>query len=107
MTLRSSGILLHLTCLPSASGIGDMGPEAYGFAKFLAGARQHYWQILPLNPTDAAHGHSPYHSMSAFAGDSLLISPRLMLQSGELKRSDLTPAPGFKAGIIDYAAVRR
>jgi 4-alpha-glucanotransferase len=107
MTLRASGILLHLTCLPSASGIGDMGPEAYGFAKRLTGARQQYWQILPLNPTEAAHGHSPYHSMSAFAGNPLLISPRIMLQSGDLTRSDLTPAPGFKAGSIDYAPVGR
>lgn len=107
MTLRSSGILLHLTSLPSESGIGDMGPEAYRFAGFLSNARQQYWQILPLNPTDAAHGHSPYHSMSAFAGNPLLISPRLMLQSGEVTRSDLTSAGGFKAGHIDYSAIRK
>ena len=48
---RTSGILLHITSLPSASGIGDLGREAYKFANFLADARQSYWQVLPLNPT--------------------------------------------------------
>jgi 4-alpha-glucanotransferase len=107
MTLRSSGILLHLTSLPSESGIGGLGPEAYRFTAFLAAAHQHYWQILPLNPTDAAHGHSPYHSISAFAGNPLLISPRLLLQSGWLTQAELSPVPGFAAEWVDFAAVRK
>ena len=48
MKKRSSGILHHITSLPSPYGIGDLGPEAYRFADFLAAAKQSYWQILPL-----------------------------------------------------------
>ncbi|MGA2107138.1 MAG: 4-alpha-glucanotransferase, partial [Syntrophorhabdales bacterium] len=75
MRKRGSGILLHITSLPSPYGIGDLGPGAYGFADFLAENRQSYWQILPLSPTAEAHGNSPYSSVSTFAGNTLLISP--------------------------------
>ena len=72
---RGSGVLLHITSLPSVYGIGDLGPEAYRFADFLDTAKQRYWQVLPLNPTDPIYGNSPYSSISAFAGNTLLISP--------------------------------
>ncbi|MEJ2100903.1 MAG: 4-alpha-glucanotransferase, partial [Desulfobacterales bacterium] len=75
MNRRSSGILLHLTSLPGPFGIGDMGPQAYRFADFLAETQQSFWQILPLTPIDRDHDYSPYHSLSAFAGNPLLISP--------------------------------
>src|SRR5580698_5924180 len=55
---RSSGLLLHITSLPSYGGIGDMGPAAYAFADFLAAAKQRHWQVLPLSPT--GYGNSPY-----------------------------------------------
>ena len=69
---RSSGILLHPTSLPGRFGIGDLGPEAYGFVDFLAAAGQRIWQVLPLGPT--GYGDSPYQLFSAFAGNPLLIS---------------------------------
>ncbi len=69
---RSSGILLHITSLPSYGGIGDFGPAAYQFADFLAAAKQKYWQVLPLSPV--GYGNSPYAALSAFAGNPLLIS---------------------------------
>ena len=75
---RSSGILLHITSLPSPFGIGDLGPEAYEFVEFLETSGTKYWQILPLTPTDAGYKHSPYSSDSAFAGNTLLISPELL-----------------------------
>ena len=75
---RASGILLHVTSLPSKYGIGDLGPEAYKFADFLADAKQRYWQVLPLGPTSAKSGCSPYDCLSAFAGNTLLISPELL-----------------------------
>ena len=65
---RGSGILLHITSLPSPFGVGDLGPSAYRFADFLADTRQSYWQILPLNPTLPVYGNSPYSSTSTFAG---------------------------------------
>ena len=69
MKNRGSGILLHLTSLPSPYGIGDLGAWAYRFADFLAQGKQSYWQVLPLNPTDPVNGSSPYSSPSAFAGN--------------------------------------
>ena len=102
---RSSGILLHITSLPSAFGIGDLGPEAYRFADFLAETRQRFWQILPLNPTDPEHGNSPYHSMSAFAGHPLLLSPEGLLQEGLLVEKEVNAAPPFPDGFVDFKNV--
>ncbi|WP_420236531.1 4-alpha-glucanotransferase [Telmatobacter bradus] len=69
---RSSGVLLHITSLPSTGGIGDLGPAAHEFVAFLAAAGQHIWQVLPLSPT--GYGNSPYAASSAFAGNPLLLS---------------------------------
>ncbi|MBN1227224.1 MAG: 4-alpha-glucanotransferase, partial [Deltaproteobacteria bacterium] len=52
MNNRVSGILLHVSSLPSQFGIGDLGPEAYRFADFLSKTKQGIWQILPINLTD-------------------------------------------------------
>ncbi len=82
---RSSGILLHISSLPSDFGIGDIGPAAYGFIDFLKASGHHYWQILPLNPTHSNYSHSPYSSSSAFAGNPLFISPSLLEEDGFLK----------------------
>lgn len=90
---RSSGILLHITSLPGAYGIGDLGPEAYRMADLMQLAGQRYWQILPLNPTEIGMGNSPYSSRSAFAGNPLLISPDLLLKENVIGKSDLKDAP--------------
>jgi 4-alpha-glucanotransferase len=82
-----------------------MGPWAYKFADFLSQAKQHYWQILPLNPVDPIYGNSPYHSISAFANNLLLISPELMVQDGLLSRKDLEPVPNFPQRKVDYHKV--
>src|SRR5512143_3744582 len=100
---RQSGILLHITSLPSPFGIGDLGPGAYRFADFLSQARQRYWQILPLNPTDQGNGNSPYSSISAFAGNTFLISPELLVESGFLTIDDLTQKPEFPLQRCDYS----
>ena len=105
MLQRGSGILLHLTSLPSAFGIGDLGPAAYEFADFLARSKQRYWQILPLNPTDPVSDHSPYHSSSAFAFNTLLLSPDLMIQEGWLEPKDVEPLPDFSQKKIEYDRV--
>ena len=105
MELRASGILLHITSLPSPYGVGDLGPRAYAFVDVLKAAGQRYWQILPLNPTDGINGHSPYSSLSAFAGNPLLISPQAMVEDGFLTPSDLKHAPVFDPLRVDYAKV--
>lgn len=87
---RGSGILLHVTSLPSSFGIGDLGPEAYKFVDFLYRSKVKHWQILPLNPTSPGTGYSPYSSDSTFAGNILLISPEQLVSDGFLKNNDLT-----------------
>lgn len=104
---RASGLLLHISSLPSPFGIGDTGPTAYRFADFLAGAHQRYWQILPLNPTSTGHDNSPYKSTSAFALNPLFISPELLVSGGLCEERDLDGAPSFPEGTVDYPAVER
>jgi 4-alpha-glucanotransferase len=99
---RGSGILFHLTSLPSPYGIGDLGDEAFRFADLLADAGQSFWQILPLSPTSAVHGHSPYSSFSAFAGNPLLISPEGLYRDGLLTRVEIEASPAFPQKRVDY-----
>jgi 4-alpha-glucanotransferase len=84
---RSSGVLLHITCLPGGEGIGDLGAEAYRFVDFLAAAGQSVWQILPLSPP--AEGNSPYSAYSAFAGNPLMLSLAGLVSDGLLDPSDI------------------
>ena len=107
MRRRGSGILLHITSLPSPYGIGDLGPGAYRFADFLSDSRQGLWQILPLNPTSPGQGNSPYYSDSAFAGNPLLISPDQMVREGLLSKSDLRGLSALPEGRADYPAAER
>lgn len=105
MNTRGCGVLLHITSLPSQFGIGDLGPAAHDFIGFLSDAGQRYWQILPIHPTDTRYDNSPYHALSAFAGNPLLISPELMVSDGYLDPSDLAGAPVFPDGRVDYPSV--
>ncbi len=105
MNARGSGILFHVTCLPSRFGVGDLGPEAFAFADFLAQSGQRYWQILPLNPTDSAYGNSPYQCCSTFALNPLLISPEGLLEDGWLERHELEHAPRFPQAKVAYKEV--
>jgi len=97
---RSAGVLLHPTCLPSAHGIGDLGPTAHAYLDWLAAAGVGWWQILPLNPPGP--GHSPYSATSTFAGNPLLINPEIMLDQGLLVEADLTPLPAFPDAWVDF-----
>lgn len=85
--MRSSGILLHISSLPSPYGIGTMGKESYAFVDFLKDAGQRYWQILPLNPP--GYGNSPYASFCAFAGNWQLIDLNLLAEDGLLSQEEL------------------
>lgn len=84
---RSSGILLHISSLPSPYGIGTLGKEAYAFADFLKAAGQTYWQLLPLGPT--SYGDSPYQSFSTFAGNPYFIDLDLLIADGLLEGAEL------------------
>jgi 4-alpha-glucanotransferase len=99
---RASGVILHPTSLPGPFGIGDLGPEAYKFADFLYDANQTYWQMLPLGPI--GYGNSPYLCFSAFAGNTLLISPERLVNEGWLENSDLRKLPVNREDHVDYRA---
>ncbi|MCL2559591.1 MAG: 4-alpha-glucanotransferase [Turicibacter sp.] len=103
MTSRESGILLHITSLPSGYGIGDLGESAYDFVDFLREGGQRLWQILPLNPT--GFKDSPYQSFSTFAGNPLLICPEELKKWDLLTSADLLSAPEFPTDNIDYGEV--
>jgi len=105
MKRRASGILLHISSLPSPWGIGDLGPQAYDFADFLAAANQSIWQILPLTPTHPIGQNSPYHGRSAFAGNPLLISPELLVRDGLLLEGEISSPPDSSGDRVDFPAV--
>lgn len=95
---------MHITSLPSPFGIGDLGQNAREFARFLHRARQRYWQILPLNPTD--NSGSPYSALSAMAGNTLLISPDCLVDEGLLEASDLKAHSLPQQGKADFKAAK-
>src|SRR3984885_15099903 len=83
---RASGLLLHVTSLPSPYGVGDLGLSAFSWIDRLHEAGQAWWQALPLGPT--GYGNSPYQSMSSFAGNELLISPGSLVSDGLIQVGD-------------------
>jgi 4-alpha-glucanotransferase len=99
---RGSGLLLHVTSLPSPYGIGDVGPSAIAWIDRLQEAGQSWWQSLPLGPT--GYGNSPYQPLSSFAGNVLVVSPDWLIEDGLLRSSDCQPS-AFREGEVDYDAV--
>ena len=100
---RTSGLLCHVTSLPSPYGVGDLGPGAERFVRALAAAGQGVWQVLPLVPTGL--GDSPYASPSTFALNPSLVSPERLLADGLLAEADLADAPAFPDDHVDFGAV--
>lgn len=102
--MRTSGILLHITSLPSPGGIGSLGQEAFQFADFLHASGMRIWQVLPIGPV--GYGESPYQSSSVFAGNPLLISCRSLRQEGLLDYEDAEEYTPGNPETVDYDAVR-
>ena len=101
---RVCGVLLHVSCLANGHGIGDFGPCAHEFVDFLAEGGQGVWQMLPLTPINSGAGNSPYSSYSAFAGNTLFISPELLVREGILRAEDVAHPPVFPSDRVDYEA---
>jgi len=101
---RASGVLLHVTSLPSPYGIGDVGPAAVAWVDRLHDAGQCWWQALPLGPT--GYGDSPYQSLSSFAGNPLLISPDWLIEDELVRAADCAGA-AFSPASVDFDAVAR
>ena len=85
--MRETGILFHISSLPSKYGIGTLGIEAYKFIDFLKESHQQYWQVLPIGPT--SYGDSPYQTFSAFAGNPYFIDLDMLKEEGLLSDEDL------------------
>jgi 4-alpha-glucanotransferase len=98
---RASGLLLHVTSLPSPFGIGDLGSSAFSWIDRLHDSGQRWWQALPLGPT--GYGNSPYQALSSFAGNALLISPASLISDGLLRASD--GQSNFPTDVVDYDSV--
>lgn len=94
---------MHPTSLAGEYGIGDLGPEAFRFVNFLAESSQTYWQILPLGPT--GYADSPYQCFSAFAGNTLIISPEKLIEDGLISENDLADRPDFPTNKVDFGGV--
>ncbi len=104
--MRSCGILMHITSLPSPYGIGTFGAEAEAFVDWLKSAGQKYWQVLPVGPT--GYGDSPYQSFSTFAGNPLLIDLDELVKSGLITKEKCQAADyGADPTFVDFEKVNR
>ncbi|MCM1135366.1 MAG: 4-alpha-glucanotransferase [Clostridium sp.] len=102
--MRASGILLPISSLPSAYGIGAFSKEAYEFVDFLEKAGQSYWQILPLGPT--GYGDSPYQSFSTFAGNPYYIDLEELIKAGLITKEQCGACDwGGDDGYVDYEKI--
>jgi 4-alpha-glucanotransferase len=102
---RASGVILHLSSLPGPFGIGDLGPSAIHWLDWMDAAGFSLWQILPLNPT--GYGNSPYQSYSAFAGNSFLISPILLVEDGLVPLQEVEKHPHFASKRVDFHRISK
>jgi len=102
---RPAGIVHHVTALPGPHGIGDLGAGARTFLDALERAEQSLWQICPLGPTVDVHGHSPYQSLSAVAGNPLLIDLQDLVDRGLLEAEAIDPPEPFPSDRVDYDRV--
>ena len=100
---RESGILLHVSSLPTKYGVGTLGKEAFDFLDFLKQAGQTYWQILPIGPT--SYGDSPYQSCSVYAGNPYFVDLETLLDQGLLEPRDLADYPELTGDRVDYGAL--
>ncbi len=103
---RRCGVLMPISSIPSAYGIGCFSKSAYEFVDDLVKAGQSYWQILPLGPT--SYGDSPYQSFSTFAGNPYFISLEDLIEEGVLTKEECDAADfGSDESSVDYEKLYR
>ena len=100
--MRQSGVLLHITSLPSNGGIGTLGRAAYDFVDFIKDSGMTIWQMLPLGPT--GYAESPYQSCSTFAGNQLVIDFEMLEADGLLPEGAYKPLEIKQS--VDFEAVK-
>lgn len=102
--MRTSGVLMPISSLPSPYGIGTMGKAARKFVDFLKKGGQKYWQILPICPT--SYGDSPYQSFSSFAGNPYFIDLELLCKDKLLTKKECESFDwGGSVSYIDYGTM--
>ena len=87
---RKSGVLLHITSLPSLSGWGKFSSECYEFIDFLKTGGFSVWEVLPFSPP--LFENSPYSTYSSFAINPNFLDVSEFLNIEELKRFNLDKA---------------
>ena len=102
---RSAGVLLHISSLPSDTGIGNLGSSAYRFIDFLSNAGLKLWQLCPLGPT--GYGDSPYQSFSAFAGNPYFIDLIPLLNEGLITEREFKKLSALPNEIVDYGLLHK
>ena len=102
--MRTSGVLMPISSLPSPYGIGTMGKSARKFVDFLVKGGQTYWQILPICPT--SYGDSPYQSFSSFAGNPYFIDLDMLVEEGLLFKEECEQLQwGGDPRFVDYERI--
>lgn len=99
--MKEAGILLHISSLSGAYGIGSLGKSAYQFVEFLQETNQKYWQVLPIGPT--SFGDSPYQTLSTFAGNPYFIDLDILAEEGLLTKDELKAQKVRKQKEVVYA----
>lgn len=99
--MRTSGVLMPISSIPSPYGIGTMGKQARKFVDFLVKGGQKYWQILPICPT--SYGDSPYQSFSSFAGNPYFIDLEYLCKDELLTKKECESFQwGSNPKYVDY-----
>ncbi len=102
--MRKSGILLHISSLPSNYGIGTLGKEAYKFVDFLEKSGQKLWQVLPVGHT--SYGDSPYQSYSSYGGNPYFIDLDFLIEEQLIDDSDVYIIPReMDKSRVDYKSL--
>ena len=100
--MRKSGVLMHITSLPSRGGIGTLGQAAYDFVDFVKASGMNIWQMLPIGPT--GYAESPYQSVSTYAGNPIMIDFDLLEANGILPEGSYEPLESLPK--VDFDAVK-
>ena len=100
---RAAGVMLHVSSLPSDTGIGNLGAGAYRYIDFLNASGVSIWQICPLGPT--GYGDSPYQCFSAFAGNPYFIDLQPLLKEGLITEEECVSLKDLPRDHVDYGAL--
>lgn len=96
---KEAGLLCPLFSVPGNQGIGDFGSKTIKMIDLIADAGYKVWQMLPLQIT--GYTHSPYQTLSSFAGDPIYINLDRLSEMGLLTQSSIINCNKFK-NVVEY-----